>query len=89
MRFTGKVVRVSKQGKIKIPSNLFKKINFNSKQDQLIMYQQGENVVIKKKEPVCYVTGKASNQLTELLPGIYVSQEGMEQILREIKDNFD
>lgn len=86
MKFTGKVVRVSKQGKINIPMSILKKISFNPKKDQLIFSQEGERLVIKKKEMVCYVTGKISNELTELFPGIFISREGMILLLEELKN---
>lgn len=85
MKFTGKIVRVSKQGKINLPKAMFKKISFNPKIHQLSFYQEGENLVIQKKEMVCYITGKVTNDLTELLPGIFISQEGMILLLKELK----
>lgn len=87
MKFTGKVVRVAQQGKIKIPKSILKKISFNPKKDRLGFSQEENYLVIQKKEMVCYITGESS-EVIELLPGMFVSSEGMEILLKELKKHI-
>ena len=85
MKFTGKVVKVSKQGKINIPMSVLKKISFRPNKDQLTFSQEGESLIIRKKIMVCCVTGKVSDDITELFPGMFISREGMILLLQELK----
>lgn len=88
MKFTGKVIRVAKQGKIKFPKSILKKISFNHKKDQLAFSQEKEYLVVQKKEIVCFITGKA-NEVIEILPGMFVSREGMVILLKELKKHVE
>lgn len=85
MKFTGKVIKVSKQGKINIPLSVLKNISFRPKKDQLTFSQEGDKLIIQKKEIVCSVTGKVSDDVTELFPGMFVSREGMILLLKELE----
>ncbi|MCM3358069.1 transition state regulator Abh [Psychrobacillus sp. MER TA 171] len=83
--FTGKVIRINKLGKIRIPINIFRKIKVDVNTDEVEIYRKGEQIVLKKYLPVCFVTGKESSELKELLPGMLVSEEGMHQLLDELE----
>lgn len=84
MKFTGRVVRVSNQGKIKLPVSLLKKIGFDAKKDELQFSQFNESIIIQKITRVCFVTEMPSENLDEILPGLFISKEGRKLLLKEI-----
>lgn len=87
MKFTGKVIRIGKNGKIKIPNMILKMASINKDSEaEILPFEKG--ILIQKHDLICLVTGEQSKHVIEVLPGIPLSPRGMEILLKEIKYNF-
>ncbi|MEK5071684.1 hypothetical protein [Sporosarcina sp. FSL K6-1508] len=85
MKHTGKVIRVNQKGKIIIPPHILKQIGIKDK--TTIEFIATENAItFKKRVLTCLVTGITSENVSEILPGIYLSKEGMEVLLKELNN---
>lgn len=82
MRFTGDVIHVSKSGRIPLPKPVRERLNIVP-QTELIVSIENEMLTFRKYEMKCLVTGSTQN-VKEVLPGIPLSEKGMEMILEEL-----
>ncbi|MEK5149047.1 hypothetical protein MKX53_18870 [Psychrobacillus sp. FSL K6-4615] len=90
MKFTGKILRLSKDGKLRIPKKILKRhYTIDTKNPQVEIFLSSDMIVIQPYKTSCAVTGKKSENLIELLPEFFVSQEGMKLLLYELKKNFN
>lgn len=89
MKYTGKFTRVSKTGKIRIPPKILKQIGIDENSTLEFSSNNKKELTIKKRIFTCIVTGETSDQVREILPGIYLSQKGMKQLLDLLKEYYD
>lgn len=86
MKFTGRILRLSKDGKLRIPKKILKTLAFiDTKNPQVEIFLSSNYIVIQPYKPTCVITGKSSEELVELLPKFYISKEGMKILLEELK----
>lgn len=82
MRFTGDVIHLSKSGRIPLPKSV-RKIFGIVPHSEVKISIENDKLAIRKHEPKCLVTGSTENVI-EVLPGIPLSEKGMESILEEL-----
>lgn len=60
MKATGIVRKIDDLGRIVIPMELRRTLNISEK-DSLAIFTEGEQIILKKHEPVCVFCGEASD----------------------------
>ncbi|UOQ48435.1 AbrB/MazE/SpoVT family DNA-binding domain-containing protein [Gracilibacillus caseinilyticus] len=88
MKSTGVVRNTDELGRVVIPKELRRSLEIKEK-DPLEIFVDNEKVVLQKYKAMkeCMVTGKIKESNMTLADGkITLSQEGMDQLLQEIKN---
>lgn len=79
------LVRMNKRGSIKLPLSLLNGLEINENTN-LSFEIVGNEIHISKQQFTCMLTGETSHDVLELYPGVYLSREGMEFLLKELKN---
>ena len=90
MKSTGIVRKVDELGRVVIPIELRRTLGISEK-DALEIYVDDDKIVLKKYKPnmTCMITGEVSDDNLVLANGkIVLSRQGAEQLMNEIKENF-
>lgn len=81
MKNTGIARKVDELGRVVIPIELRRSLGI-AEGTALDFHVDGENVVLRKQEKSCFVTGKVSESNMELLDGrMFLSKEGAIELL--------
>ncbi|OOR71613.1 AbrB family transcriptional regulator [Bacillus cereus] len=81
MKNTGIVRKVDELGRVVIPVELRRTLGI-AEGTALDFHVDGENVVLRKQEKSCFVTGEVSDSNIELLGGrMFLSKEGANELL--------
>lgn len=81
MKNTGVVRKVDELGRVVIPVELRRTLGI-AEGTALDFHVDGENVVLRKQEKSCFVTGEVSDSNIELLGGrMFLSKEGASELL--------
>lgn len=83
MRYTGFVVKTSRHGRIALPKRIREILGLTEK-DKITFSIEKDTIILQQYRMKCMITGKREN-VEELYPGICLSREGMEILLRELK----
>ncbi len=81
MKNTGVARKVDELGRVVIPVELRRTLGI-AEGTALDFHVDGENIVLRKHEKSCFVTGEVSESNMELLGGrIFLSKEGVSELL--------
>ncbi|PGB95018.1 AbrB/MazE/SpoVT family DNA-binding domain-containing protein [Bacillus toyonensis] len=81
MKNTGVARKVDELGRVVIPVELRRTLGINEG-TALGFHVEGENIVLRKQEKSCFVTGEVSESNMELLGGrMFLSKEGVSELL--------
>ncbi|MGU3462843.1 AbrB/MazE/SpoVT family DNA-binding domain-containing protein [Bacillus sp. D48C] len=81
MRNAGIARKVDELGRVVIPVELRRTLGI-TEGTALNFHVDGENIVLRKQEKSCFVTGEVSESNTELLEGrMFLSKEGATELL--------
>ncbi|AHA71005.1 AbrB family transcriptional regulator [Bacillus thuringiensis] len=81
MKNTGVVRKVDELGRVVIPVELRRTLGI-AEGTALDFQVYGENIILKKQETSCFVTGEVSESNIELLGGrMFLSKEGASELL--------
>ncbi|KMP21131.1 AbrB/MazE/SpoVT family DNA-binding domain-containing protein [Bacillus cereus] len=81
MKNTGVARKVDELGRVVIPVELRRTLGI-AEGTALGFHVEGENIVLRKHEKSCFVTGKVSESNIELLDGrMFLSKEGATELL--------
>ncbi|ALZ61903.1 MULTISPECIES: AbrB/MazE/SpoVT family DNA-binding domain-containing protein [Bacillus cereus group] len=81
MKNTGVSRKVDELGRVVIPVELRRTLGI-AEGTALGFHVEGENIVLRKHEKSCFVTGKVSESNIELLDGrMFLSKEGATELL--------
>ncbi|HDR4695248.1 TPA: AbrB/MazE/SpoVT family DNA-binding domain-containing protein [Bacillus cereus] len=81
MKNTGVARKVDELGRVVIPIELRRTLGI-AEGTALGFHVEGENIVLRKHEKSCFVTGKVSESNIELLDGrMFLSKEGATELL--------
>ncbi|MGW6191965.1 AbrB/MazE/SpoVT family DNA-binding domain-containing protein [Bacillus cereus] len=81
MKNTGVARKVDELGRVVIPVELRRTLGI-TEGTALDFHVDGENIVLRKHEKSCFVTGEASESNIELLSGrMFLSKEGASELL--------
>ncbi|HFJ9356109.1 TPA: AbrB/MazE/SpoVT family DNA-binding domain-containing protein [Bacillus cereus] len=81
MKNTGVVRKMDELGRVVIPVELRRTLGI-AEGTALDFHVDGENIVLRKQEKSCFVTGKVSESNIELLDGrMFLSKEGATELL--------
>ncbi|MCU5179257.1 AbrB/MazE/SpoVT family DNA-binding domain-containing protein [Bacillus toyonensis] len=81
MKNTGIARKVDELGRVVIPVELRRTLGI-SEGTALDFHVDGENIVLRKHEKSCFVTGEVSESNMELLDGrMFLSKEGANELL--------
>ncbi|MGX5482530.1 AbrB/MazE/SpoVT family DNA-binding domain-containing protein [Bacillus cereus] len=81
MKNTGVSRKVDELGRVVIPVELRRNLGI-AEGTALGFHIEGENIVLRKHEKSCFVTGKVSESNIELLDGrMFLSKEGATELL--------
>ncbi|MFT0563621.1 AbrB/MazE/SpoVT family DNA-binding domain-containing protein [Bacillus cereus] len=81
MKNTGVSRKVDELGRVVIPIELRRTLGI-AEGTALGFHVEGENIVLRKQDKSCFVTGKASESNMELLNGrMFLSKEGATELL--------
>ncbi|PEM83682.1 AbrB family transcriptional regulator [Bacillus toyonensis] len=81
MKNTGVARKVDELGRVVIPVELRRTLGI-AEGTALGFHVEGENIVLRKHEKSCLVTGKVSESNIELLDGrMFLSREGAKELL--------
>ncbi|AXY07416.1 AbrB/MazE/SpoVT family DNA-binding domain-containing protein [Bacillus thuringiensis LM1212] len=81
MKNTGVSRKVDELGRVVIPIELRRNLGINEG-TALGFHVEGENIVLRKQEKSCFVTGEVSESNMELLDGrMFLSKEGATELL--------
>ncbi|KAB2493184.1 AbrB/MazE/SpoVT family DNA-binding domain-containing protein [Bacillus cereus] len=81
MKKTGVSRKVDELGRVVIPVELRRTLGI-AEGTALGFHVEGENIVLRKHEKSCFVTGKVSESNIELLDGrMFLSKEGATELL--------
>lgn len=87
MKFTGKVSRTGKDGKIQIPNKVLKEVGLTEGTEVLFTVREGL-IILEPIRPTCAITGTTEG-LTEVKPGLYLGREGMrilhDELIKHLK----
>ncbi|PEE36081.1 AbrB/MazE/SpoVT family DNA-binding domain-containing protein [Bacillus pseudomycoides] len=87
MKNTGVVRKVDELGRVVIPVELRRILGIDTG-SALEFHVDGENVVLRKQEKSCFVTGEVSEDNVELLNGrIFLSRQGANDLMNLIMLN--
>ncbi|SME07850.1 Transition state regulatory protein AbrB [Bacillus mobilis] len=85
MKNTGVTRKVDELGRVVIPVELRRTLGI-AEGTALDFHVDGENVVLRKQEKSCLVTGEVSESNIELLGGrIFLSKEGASELLSALE----
>ncbi|MGX5507219.1 AbrB/MazE/SpoVT family DNA-binding domain-containing protein [Bacillus toyonensis] len=85
MKNTGVSRKVDELGRVVIPVELRRTLGI-AEGTALGFHVEGENIVLRKHEKSCFVTGEASESNMELLGGrMFLSKEGASKLLDVIE----
>ncbi|MDX1699619.1 MAG: hypothetical protein R3250_03325 [Melioribacteraceae bacterium] len=84
MKFTGKTIRLNKNGKIKLPKSILKLMDIH-KESSIEMMPIPNGLLIQRKMNTCLVTGEKSEEVVEILPGLFLSPKGIELLKKELE----
>ncbi|WIG29965.1 AbrB/MazE/SpoVT family DNA-binding domain-containing protein [Bacillus toyonensis] len=85
MKNTGVARKVDELGRVVIPVELRRTLGI-AEGTALGFHVEGENIVLRKHEKSCFVTGEASESNMELLGGrMFLSKEGASKLLDVIE----
>ncbi|MGE6501872.1 AbrB/MazE/SpoVT family DNA-binding domain-containing protein [Bacillus wiedmannii] len=81
MKNTGVVRKVDELGRVVIPVELRRTLGI-AEGTALDFHVDGENIILRKQEKSCFVTGKVSESNMELLDGrMFLSKDGASELL--------
>ncbi|OJE29640.1 AbrB family transcriptional regulator [Bacillus thuringiensis] len=81
MKNTGVARKVDELGRVVIPIELRRNLGINEG-TALGFHVEGENIVLRKQEKSCFVTGEVSESNMEFLDGrMFLSKEGATKLL--------
>ncbi|WP_089607186.1 AbrB/MazE/SpoVT family DNA-binding domain-containing protein [Bacillus cereus] len=81
MKNTGVSRKVDELGRVVIPVELRRNLGI-AEGTPLGFHVEGENIVLRKQDKSCFVTGKVSESNMELLDGrMFLSKEGATELL--------
>ncbi|MGH0939942.1 AbrB/MazE/SpoVT family DNA-binding domain-containing protein [Bacillus mycoides] len=81
MKNTGVVRKVDELGRVVIPVELRRTLGI-AEGTALDFHVDGENIVLRKQDKSCFVTGEVSESNLELLGGrMYLSKDGASELL--------
>lgn len=81
MKNTGVARKVDELGRVVIPIELRRTLGI-TEGTALGFHVEGENIVLRKQDKSCFVTGKVSESNIELLDGrMFLSKEGATELL--------
>ncbi|WP_242320813.1 AbrB/MazE/SpoVT family DNA-binding domain-containing protein [Bacillus cereus group sp. BfR-BA-01354] len=81
MKNTGVSRKVDELGRVVIPRELRRTLGI-AEGTALGFHVEGENIVLRKQDKSCFVTGKVSESNMELLDGrMFLSKEGATELL--------
>ncbi|OUB19511.1 AbrB family transcriptional regulator [Bacillus thuringiensis serovar yunnanensis] len=87
MKSTGVVRKVDELGRVVIPVELRRTLGI-AEGSALDFHVYGENIILKKQEKSCFVTGEVSDSNIELLGGrMFLSKEGASELLNLLQKN--
>ncbi|KAB2458843.1 AbrB/MazE/SpoVT family DNA-binding domain-containing protein [Bacillus cereus] len=87
MKNTGVVRKVDELGRVVIPVELRRSLGI-TEGTALDSHVYGENIILKKQEKSCFVTGEVSESNIELLGGrMFLSKEGASELLDLLQKN--
>ncbi|MEB9379120.1 AbrB/MazE/SpoVT family DNA-binding domain-containing protein [Bacillus cereus] len=87
MKNTGVVRKVDELGRVVIPVELRRSLGI-AEGTALDFHVYGENIILKKQEKSCFVTGEVSESNIELLGGrMFLSKEGASELLDLLQKN--
>ncbi|OQR54758.1 AbrB/MazE/SpoVT family DNA-binding domain-containing protein [Bacillus sp. CDB3] len=85
MKNTGMTRRVGELGRIVLPKELRRMLDF-APNSSLEMFVQDGNIHVRKQERTCFVTGRTSEDYLELYDGrLILSQEGAKDLLQTLQ----
>ncbi|KAA6469337.1 MULTISPECIES: AbrB/MazE/SpoVT family DNA-binding domain-containing protein [Bacillus cereus group] len=85
MKNTGIVRKVDELGRVVIPVELRRTLGI-AEGTALDFHVYGDNILLKKQEKSCFVTGEVSDSNIELLGGrMFLSKEGASELLNFLK----
>lgn len=85
MKNTGIVRKVDELGRVVIPVELRRTLGI-AEGTALDFHVYGDNILLKKQEKSCFVTGEVSDSNIELLGGrMFLSKEGASELLNLLK----
>ncbi|WP_324656564.1 MULTISPECIES: AbrB/MazE/SpoVT family DNA-binding domain-containing protein [Bacillus] len=85
MKNTGIVRKVDELGRVVIPVELRRTLGI-AEGTSLDFHVYGDNILLKKQEKSCFVTGEVSDSNIELLGGrMFLSKEGASELLNLLK----
>lgn len=82
MYYSGFTVRMNRNGRIPLPKEVRQQIGIEPK-SEVLMQLEKDKIMLTKKQIRCLVTG-TTEDIIEVLPGIMLSREGMEFLLKEL-----
>ncbi|PGW31263.1 AbrB family transcriptional regulator [Bacillus cereus] len=81
MKNTGVAKKVDELGRVVIPVELRRTLGI-AEGTALDFHVEGENIVLRKQEKSCFVTGEVSESNMELMGGrMFLSKEGASELL--------
>ncbi|MBJ8108941.1 AbrB/MazE/SpoVT family DNA-binding domain-containing protein [Bacillus cereus group sp. N6] len=81
MKNTGVARKVDELGRVVIPVELRRTLGI-AEGTALDFHVEGENIVLRKQEKSCFVTGEVSDSNMELLDGrMFLSKDGASELL--------
>ncbi|HFK1731148.1 TPA: AbrB/MazE/SpoVT family DNA-binding domain-containing protein [Bacillus pacificus] len=87
MKNTGIARKVDELGRVVIPVELRRTLGI-AEGTALDFHVDGENVVLRKQEKSCFVTGEVSEHNIELIEGrMFLSKKGASQLLDLLQKN--
>ncbi|EOO30860.1 AbrB family transcriptional regulator [Bacillus cereus VD133] len=85
MKNTGVTRKVDELGRIVIPIELRRNLGI-AEGTALGFHVEGENIVLRKRDKSCFVTGEVSDSNIELLGGrMFLSKEGALELLNSLE----
>lgn len=91
MKSTGIVRKVDELGRVVLPMELRRTLDIHEK-DAMEIYVDNDKIVLKKYRPnmTCQITGNTSDDNLSLANGkLVLSQEGAEELIKEIQSRLD
>lgn len=88
MKSTGIIRKMDKLGRIAIPHELRRILQFHER-EKIEIFVEKEQMVLKKYQPlgVCMMTGEILSETKEYAPGIFLSPKGAAILLEQLTKN--